>query len=122
MVIQTFEEFAEVHGILLAASGIPQSLHRQLFHKLSTETFDAGLYFQVEPLDAGRQRRLVLTSDDSIQSESQLFLVDHAWTFRLSDAPKQVPNISYYIYTCAPTFLAWLFNFLIYDSFQFPLS
>ncbi|KAM7513056.1 hypothetical protein LguiB_011931 [Lonicera macranthoides] len=91
--IQTFEEFVEVHGILLAASGIPHSLQRQLFHKLSTETFDGGLYFQVEPLDGGRQRRLVITSDDSIQSESQLFLVDHAWTFRLSDAPKQLHEV-----------------------------
>jgi tubulin--tyrosine ligase-like protein 12 len=90
--IKTFEEFVEVHGILLAASGLPKSLHRQLFHKLSTESFDGGNYFQVEPLDDGRQRRLLLTAD-FIQPESNVFLVDHAWTFRLSDAPKQLKEV-----------------------------
>ncbi|CAK9138508.1 unnamed protein product [Ilex paraguariensis] len=90
--IQTYEDFVEVHGLLLAASGIPQSLHRQLFHKLSTETFDGGDYFQVEPVDDGRQRRLVLTSD-FLGKESIVFLVDHAWTFRLSDACKQLQEV-----------------------------
>ncbi|KAI3694429.1 hypothetical protein L1987_77394 [Smallanthus sonchifolius] len=90
--IQTFEDFVNVHGLLLAAAGIPHSLYRKLFEKLSTETFDGGNYFQVEPVDDGRQRRLVLTSD-SIGKESNVFLVDHALSFRLSDAPKQLQEV-----------------------------
>ena len=87
--IETYEDFAKVHGILLAASGLPESLHRRLFHKLSTETFDGGEHFQIEPCEENRMRRLVLTSD-SMAKDSNVFLVDHAWTFRLSDAYKQV--------------------------------
>lgn len=87
--IQTFKDFFEVHGLLLTASGLPQSLHHQLFQKLSSETFDGGAHFQVEPFQDGRCRRLVL-SFDFMAKESHVFLVDHAWTFRLSDAYKQV--------------------------------
>ncbi|KAK9075941.1 hypothetical protein SSX86_004271 [Deinandra increscens subsp. villosa] len=91
--IRTYEDFVKVHGLLLAAAGIPQSLYHKLFEKLSTETFDGGNYFQVEPVDDGRQRRLVLTSSDSMAKESNIFLVDHALSFRLSDAPKQLQEV-----------------------------
>ncbi|XP_052181367.1 uncharacterized protein LOC127794380 [Diospyros lotus] len=90
--IQTFEDFVNVHELLLAASGVPLALHRRLFDKLSTDTFDGGNFFQVEPCEDGRQRRLVLTSD-FMEKESDLFLADHAWTFRLSDAQKQLEEV-----------------------------
>ncbi|KAI5674266.1 hypothetical protein M9H77_14630 [Catharanthus roseus] len=92
--IQTFEDFVNVHGVLLAASGIPQSLYRLLFEKLSNETFDGGEFFQIEPVEEveGRQRRLVLTSE-FMNKESNVFLVDHAWTFRISDAYKQLQEV-----------------------------
>lgn len=91
-IIRDFEEFVEVHALLLAASGIPSSLHELLYQKLSSDTFDGGDFFQVEPCEDGRQRRLVLTAD-SMDKESQVFLVDHAWTFRLSDALKQLQEV-----------------------------
>lgn len=87
--IKTYEDFAKVHAILLAASGLPEPLHHRLFQKLSTETFDGGKHFQIEPCEENRQRRLVLTSD-SMAKDSNVFLIDHAWTFRLPDAYKQV--------------------------------
>lgn len=88
-VIKDFDDFTKVHGILLAAAGIPLSLHRQLFDKLSSETFDGGDYFTVNPCEGGRQRRLLLSSD-YMEKESSIFIVDHAWTFRLSDSLKMV--------------------------------
>ena len=88
--IENFEDFVKVHALLLQASGLPPSLRRQLFQKLYSETFDSGDFFQVQPCENGRQRRLVLTSE-FMEKESHVFLIDHAWTFRLSDAPKQVP-------------------------------
>ncbi|KAH7854880.1 hypothetical protein Vadar_018707 [Vaccinium darrowii] len=91
-VIQTHEDFVKVHGILLAASGLPPSLHRQLFEKLSTDTFDGGQCFEVEAVEDGRQRRLVLTSE-VMDKESCVFLIDHAWTFRLDDARKQLEEV-----------------------------
>lgn len=87
--IETYEDFAKVHAILLAASGLPEPLHRSLFQKLSTETFDGGEHFQIEPCEENRKRRLVLTSD-FMAKDSNVFLIDHAWTFRLPDAYKQV--------------------------------
>ncbi|KAI4335209.1 hypothetical protein L6164_013878 [Bauhinia variegata] len=90
--IETYQEFVKVHGLLLAATGLPESLYQQLFQKLSTETFDGGNYFQIEPCEDGRQRRLLLTSD-FMAKDSNVFLIDHAWTFRLSDAYKQLQEV-----------------------------
>ncbi|KAF8401096.1 hypothetical protein HHK36_014399 [Tetracentron sinense] len=90
--IRNFEDFVKVHALLLAASGIPSSLHQQLFQKLSSDTFDGGDFFQVEPCENGRQRRLIFTSD-SMEKESQIILIDHAWTFRLSDSLKQLQEV-----------------------------
>ncbi|KAK7304002.1 hypothetical protein RJT34_14973 [Clitoria ternatea] len=90
--IETYEEFAKVHALLLAASGLPEPLHRRLFEKLSGETFDGGHHFQIEPCEDFRQRRLLLTSE-SMAMNSNVFLIDHAWTFRLSDAYKQLLEV-----------------------------
>ncbi|KAL3332422.1 hypothetical protein AABB24_032809 [Solanum stoloniferum] len=90
--LQSFDDFVKVHGVLLAAAGIPQSLYKLLFQKLSSDTFDGGHYFQIEPIEDSRQRRLLFTSD-FIAKHSNLFLVDHAWTFRLSDAYKQLCEV-----------------------------
>lgn len=86
-----YEDFVRVHGILLAASGLPRSLHRKLHQKLTKDTFDGGQHFQVEEVEVegGMQRRLVLNVD-KLDKESDVFLVDHAWSFRLADARKQV--------------------------------
>ncbi|XP_004288983.1 PREDICTED: tubulin--tyrosine ligase-like protein 12 [Fragaria vesca subsp. vesca] len=90
--IETYEDFVKVHALLLTASGLPQSLHRRLFQKLLSDSFDGGSHFQIEPTEDGRQRRLVLTSDH-MPANSDVFLVDHAWTFRLSEAPKQLREV-----------------------------
>ena len=88
--IRSYEDFARVHQFLLSAAGIPPSLHRRLYRKLADEVFDGGEKFSVEPCEEGRQRRLVLASETPLGRESDVFLVDHAWTFRLTDALKQV--------------------------------
>ncbi|KAM6583596.1 hypothetical protein CsatB_010598 [Cannabis sativa] len=90
--IETIEDFVKVHGILLAASGLPSSLYGKLFEKLSSETFNGGSFFQIEPCEEDPRRKLVLTSD-AMAKESDVFLIDHAWTFRLSDAYKQLLEV-----------------------------
>ncbi|KAM3693701.1 hypothetical protein ACJW31_07G003500 [Castanea mollissima] len=47
--ITRYSNFVKVHGLSLAASGLPQSLHFQLFQKLTSETFDGGAHFSIEP-------------------------------------------------------------------------
>ncbi len=90
-VVMGFEEFQQVHAVLLASAGVPASLHRLLFEKLSADVFDGGSFFRIEPCeeDGLRQRRLIL-SCESMAKNSNVFLIDHAWSFRLSEARKQV--------------------------------
>ncbi|XP_068660374.1 uncharacterized protein [Aristolochia californica] len=90
--ISDFDDFVRVHHLLLVSSGVPQSLYQQLFEKLLSETFDGGNFFQVESCEDGRQRRLVLSAD-FVGKETQVFLVDHAWTFRVSDVRKQLDEV-----------------------------
>lgn len=84
----SYEDFLRVHSLLLFG-GLPPELHSQLFRKLSESVFDGGSYFEIEPTEGGRQRRLLL-SCPKLAKHSQVFLVDHAWSFRLPDARKQV--------------------------------
>lgn len=83
------QNFELVHGILLASAGVPPNLVRQLHSKLTNDIYDGGNCFEIEPCEDGLQRRLVLTCD-KLEKESQVFLVDHAWSFRLTEARKQV--------------------------------
>lgn len=90
-----FEEFKRVHGILLASAGLPSGLYSQLHSKLSGEVFDGGRFCEVETLEEeGQQQRRLVLSEESLTKESQVFLVDHAWSFRLADARKQVIPLS----------------------------
>lgn len=87
--IENFNDFLQVHAVLLASAGLPPVLHEQLFRKLKTEEFDGGNFFQIEVCESGRQRRLLL-SCERLAKHSQVFLVDHAWSFRLTEARKQL--------------------------------
>lgn len=88
MKIQGLEEFLQVHGVLLANVGLPPSLHEKLFHKLSGDVLDGGRFFQIEPCEGVRQRRLIL--QQSLRQHEDVFLIDHAWSFRLTQARSQV--------------------------------
>ncbi|XP_057857600.2 uncharacterized protein LOC131066778 isoform X2 [Cryptomeria japonica] len=92
VIIRELKDFVDVHGVLLAASGVPPALYLQLFEKLCSETFDGGSYFQIELCENGKQKRLLL-SCDTLLKDSQIFLVDHAWSFRLPDARNQLQEI-----------------------------
>ncbi|XP_072978596.1 uncharacterized protein [Typha angustifolia] len=90
--IRDFGDFANVHAVLLAASGIPPPLYPKLFHKLSSETFDGGDFFSIEPCEGGKLRRLLLSAE-SLGKESDIFLIDHSWSFRLPDALKHLREV-----------------------------
>ncbi|KAG6543613.1 hypothetical protein Mapa_014976 [Marchantia paleacea] len=87
------ENFEVVHGVLLASAGVPRNLVRQLHAKLTNDIYDGGNCLEIEPCGDGRQRRLVLTCD-TLEKESQVFLVDHAWSFRLTEARKQLECVA----------------------------
>uniref|UniRef100_A0A915E7M8 Tubulin--tyrosine ligase-like protein 12 n=1 Tax=Ditylenchus dipsaci TaxID=166011 RepID=A0A915E7M8_9BILA len=86
----TFEQFIEVHEGQLLASRIPQHFWPSLYHKLKNEELDAGDYFQI----VGEQNELDGTShwsvstivDLKVEEPNNIFLIDHAWTFRPNTA------------------------------------
>nr|XP_024379358.1 tubulin--tyrosine ligase-like protein 12 [Physcomitrium patens] len=92
MKVQELEDFLEVHGALLASAGLPPSLHEKLFDKLSADVFDGGNFFEIEPVESGRQRRLVFSSQ-RLPKLGDVFLIDHAWSFRLTQARSQLEQI-----------------------------
>ncbi|CAI5528220.1 unnamed protein product, partial [Closterium sp. Naga37s-1] len=54
------------------------------------ERFDAGSRFAIEEVEGGRQRRVVLTpGGQGLDAHGDVFLVDHAWSFRLGQAREQ---------------------------------
>lgn len=88
--VDGLQEFESVHGVLLASAGLPGSLWRKLYEKLKDEVLDGGRVFEIEECEGGLQRRLLLACERLGQCED-VFLIDHAWSFRLSQARQQVP-------------------------------
>lgn len=83
------EAFLASHEMQLYGSGLPTALYPVLYAKLLHSTFDAGHYFQIlqKDSDSGAEIEYFsyrLTALQDLQAESNVFLVDHAWTFRLS--------------------------------------
>ena len=63
--------------------GLPTSLWRVLYDKLTGDVFDAGSLMELQ-YDEGYQ---IVPIDDV---EHNVFLVDHAWLFQFSEARKQL--------------------------------
>jgi hypothetical protein len=86
-----FETFKSQHAGQLAA--IPVGLWEPLYSKLSSETFDAGFYFALIEGPDGHTLRCI----EGLPAESQIFLVDHAWTFANEEQAakdlSQIPNL-----------------------------
>ncbi|GAB1609214.1 tubulin--tyrosine ligase-like protein 12 [Argonauta hians] len=120
-----FETFKHLHVPQLQF--IPDRFWDTLFQKLKGQVFDAGATFQILKIDysdadddadeeeegeeheeeedrkrkekeRGRpQWKVVALSDISAEDERQVYLVDHAWTYDVKDARKQlreVPGLS----------------------------
>ncbi|XP_061193529.1 tubulin--tyrosine ligase-like protein 12 [Saccostrea echinata] len=90
-----YHQFVESHGTQLIASGVPDYYWPKLFEKLSKETFDAGEYFKilcVQTEDGNKWKVVTIKSLESKHPNS-IFLVDHAWTYRVSDCRPQLEQI-----------------------------
>ncbi|KAK6023758.1 Tubulin-tyrosine ligase family protein [Ostertagia ostertagi] len=87
-----FEHFLHGHKDQLEAGGIPPELWGSLYSKLMQQTFDAGNYFRIlcEETDEGRNWSVFATRDLHPVDEYNIFLIDHAWTFRPHQARAQL--------------------------------
>lgn len=63
---------------------LPETLHRKLWQKLTFEDFDIGSNAKIIKDENEGTVDLMCTKD--MAANSNVFLVDHAWTFRYQDA------------------------------------
>ena len=78
-----FAEWLAFHKPQLDRIAFPESLHRQLFQKASFEDFDIGSIAKIIIDETKDRTELICTKE--VKKESQVYLFDHAWTFRFQD-------------------------------------
>ncbi|KAJ3039663.1 Tubulin--tyrosine ligase-like protein 12 [Rhizophlyctis rosea] len=77
---QQFKAFIKNNGPQLAA--VPKALWQPLHEKLKNEIFDAGSYFALTDSPVPYRRyALQLQHEGGLKALSNIFVVDHAWTF-----------------------------------------
>ena len=77
---QEYKAFMEYHGPQLKAVGLPEPLHRRLFSKLKFNDFDIN--DKVQMIIDEDDEKMYLRAIKDMKSEEDVFLVDHAWTFK----------------------------------------
>lgn len=83
--------FEGLHNQQLHARGIPQSLWKKLFKKITTETLDAGSVFSFARCEG--KLVLVVSAEEGIDELEDIFLVDHAWSSTLQTSREQLETI-----------------------------
>lgn len=99
----TYEMFVQLHKPQLESSGIPEHFWHSLYRKVINEEFDAGNVFslmQIDYEDVARGEydpnwRVMVKAVNGIKAQDpeQIYLIDHAWTFRIENAKKQLLGI-----------------------------
>lgn len=97
------EEFIGLHRNQLIASGVPEHFWPTLSNKLTHQIFDGGEAFSLLLIDYGDDERedddplwtLVVSKEDGIKTDdaTAIYIVDHAWTFRLNTARAQLRQV-----------------------------
>jgi len=79
-----FEAWKATHKTQLDKIGLPEQLHRKLFQKVSFEDYDIGQWVKI--IMDEENDRTVLMCTKKLDKDSEVFLIDHAWTFKYEDA------------------------------------
>jgi peroxiredoxin family protein len=64
----------------------PKQLEQSLWNKLKSETFDMGHIVKI--LMNEEEETVKLESLEELKKEEDVYLIDHAWTFKYRDAEK----------------------------------
>uniref|UniRef100_A0A3Q1JTD7 Tubulin--tyrosine ligase-like protein 12 SET-like domain-containing protein n=1 Tax=Anabas testudineus TaxID=64144 RepID=A0A3Q1JTD7_ANATE len=104
-----FRSFVDLHAEALRSSGVPQIYWRSLHHKITNEIYDAGEVFGIMQIQREEdeeekkkgnpgvviQCKVVVTRDSGLQAAdpNSVYLVDHAWTYRVHHARQQLEQI-----------------------------
>ncbi|KAH7720911.1 CBN-TTLL-12 protein [Aphelenchoides avenae] len=92
----SLEEFLQIHESQLKASGVPEVFWPRLYEKLKAEELDAGDSFQIvveQNEQEGTSSWSVHTIKDIVATDpNNIYLIDHAWTFRPNSARKTLTD------------------------------
>lgn len=100
-----FVAFEALHTAALQASGLPQTYWRSLFHKITNEVYDAGEVFGIMRIQADDEEedkpgnvigsKVVVTRESGLKASdpASVYLVDHAWTYRMDYARQQLQEV-----------------------------
>ncbi|XP_050295161.1 tubulin--tyrosine ligase-like protein 12 [Anthonomus grandis grandis] len=87
------ETFLKQHENQLLASGVPEIYWEPLYKKLLTQTLDAGKAFQLLKIEYDEPRLphdplwgLQAIKDLDKNDSDNIYLIDHAWTYKIQDA------------------------------------
>ena len=81
---EEFKAFGTSHMSQLEAIGFPKNLQSRLYQKLKAQEFDIGTKVKIViDKDAGK---MMVTPLKKLAKEEDVYLVDHAWTFRYYEA------------------------------------
>ena len=79
-----FAQWKTLHQAQLTSIQLPETLHRKLFQKLMFEDLD--LAHAVKIIRNQDDDNVDLMAIKALPKESDVFLIDHAWTFQHQDA------------------------------------
>ena len=83
-----FEAFKKIHQAQLENIGFPTDLYSRLYLKLKNEEFDIGT--KVKLLIDKDVGKMMVSSLEKLNKDEDVFLIDHAWTFRYYEAYKML--------------------------------
>uniref|UniRef100_A0A914CXW8 Tubulin--tyrosine ligase-like protein 12 SET-like domain-containing protein n=2 Tax=Acrobeloides nanus TaxID=290746 RepID=A0A914CXW8_9BILA len=89
----SFEEFVAIHESQLVASGVPQHFWNHLYSKLMNEVFDAGDSMMMVVDSETCNWSVFATKDILFNDSNNIFLIDHAWTFRPNNARRALQEV-----------------------------
>ncbi|XP_029046721.1 tubulin--tyrosine ligase-like protein 12 [Osmia bicornis bicornis] len=98
-----YHTFLQTHQPQLESSGVPRIFWEVLFKKLQNQTFDSGMVFQLIRIDYDDAVRgpkdpvwkLFVSCEKGIstQDPNNIYLIDHAWTYDITNARQNLSNI-----------------------------
>ncbi|KAL1513515.1 hypothetical protein ABEB36_002917 [Hypothenemus hampei] len=90
--ITQLQKFVDQYKTQLLSSGIPETYWEPLYKKLLYQTFDAGECFQLVKIEYDEPKQPheplwgLQALRDLSNKEENIFLIDHAWTYQISQA------------------------------------
>lgn len=98
--ISAFKQFLYLHKPQLESSGIPSHFWQTIYKKLTNQIFDAGDAFSLFLIDYSDSERkeqdpiwtVAISKPDGLSANdpTAVYIVDHAWSFRLDMARNQL--------------------------------